>query len=145
MQARIESLGSGEIDKTWWHCVRLTWPRPRGGIRQITIASLHIEPAQAKKPVAGPRALEAALDAAINVCPEVDFVTGDVNGARQAGLCYSTVRGRPRGSNSIAWPPLRLPPAPPPARRERHGHGCARAEGLLCGLLGHGMLHLGPP
>ena len=115
MQARIESLGSGEIDRTWWHCARLAWPQPRGGIRQITIASLHIDHAHAKKPVAGPRALAATLDAAIDVCPEVDFVTGDVNGARQAGLCYSTVRGRPRGSNfSIAWPPLRLP-SPPPA------------------------------
>ena len=76
-QAAIATLGHGEADATYWHCIKLTWPEPRGGIREITILSMHVSNKIAKKPVAGPRAVAAALDAALVVCPEIDLVTGD--------------------------------------------------------------------
>ena len=72
----------GETDATYWHVINLEWPQPRGGIRSINVLSLHINNIIAKKPVAGPRALEATLGEALGKCPEVDFVTGDLNGAR---------------------------------------------------------------
>ena len=81
-QAQIHSIGQGETDCTYWHAINLEWPQPRGGIRSINVLSLHINNVQAKKPVAGPRALGATLDEALRKCPEVDFVTGDLNGAR---------------------------------------------------------------
>ena len=80
-QAKVRSLGHGNTDSTHWHVISLEWPQPRGGIKSINVLSLHINNVQAKKPVAGPRALGAALDEALQKCPEVDFVTGDVNGA----------------------------------------------------------------
>ena len=85
-QARIETLGYGHTDRTQWHVIRLSWPQPRGGIRSITILSLHIDSDHAKKPVAGPRAVAATLDDALVRSPEIEFVTGDCNGARLAGM-----------------------------------------------------------
>ena len=64
----------------------LSWPQPRGGIRSVTILSLHMHNDYAKKPVAGPRMVAATLDDALARAPEIDFVTGDFNGARLAGM-----------------------------------------------------------
>ena len=120
MQAVIDTLGHGCVDRTYWHCIRLRWPQPRGGIRAITILSMHVSNIQAKKPVGGPRAVAATLDEALAQSPEIDLVTGDFNGARQAGMFVVAALAAP------AWPPSRLPvPAPLSvsfARYERHCH-----------------------
>ena len=85
-QAEIESLGQGETNATYWHVINLKWPQPRGGIKSINVLSLHINNIVAKKPVAGPMALDATLEEALRKCPEVEFVTGDLNGARNQSM-----------------------------------------------------------
>ena len=82
-QATVQSLGHGETELVYWHVSNLELPEPRGGIGSINVLSLHINNVVAKKPVAGPRVLAARLDEALRKCPEVDFVTGDLNGARK--------------------------------------------------------------
>ena len=80
-QATVHSLGHGETECTYWHVIHLEWPQPRGGIKSVNVLSLHINNVVAKKHVTGPRALGATLEEALSKCP-VDFVTGDLNGAR---------------------------------------------------------------
>ena len=111
MRADIDTLGHGSVEQTYWHCIRLQWPQPRGGIRAITILSMHVGNVIAKKPEGGPRAGAATLDAALAESPEIDLVTGDFNGARQAGMFVVAALAAP--FCIAAWPPLRLlAPAP---------------------------------
>ena len=85
-QAQIETLGHGEHDRASWHFIKLSWPRPRGGIRNATILSMHLQHAKAKRPVAGPRMVASVFAEAFRASHEIDFVTGDFNGARPAGM-----------------------------------------------------------
>ena len=90
MQATITTLGHGDIGGTYWHCVNLQWPEPRGGSNAIRILSVHVPNVTAQK-VAGMRVVAATLDAALAQCPEIDLVTGGSNGARLAGMCMCVV------------------------------------------------------
>ena len=70
--------------KIYWHVAEILFDKPRLGLNSLVIMSVHLN---AKKPVAGPRALEQAIDAAIKACqdagrPALDIVCGDINMAR---------------------------------------------------------------
>ena len=82
-QATITAAGHGLLGKTVWHCIRLPWPQPHGGIRQSNSLSVRAPSVLAKKPVTGPRAVGAVPAAALAVCAEIDVATGGFDGARQ--------------------------------------------------------------
>ena len=75
-------------DKTiHWHVAEVFFERPRLGLNSLVIMSVHLSSVYAKRPVAGPQALELAVDAAMAACsearrPSLDIVCGDINMAR---------------------------------------------------------------
>ena len=73
--------------KIYWHVAEIHFDRPRLGLDSLVIMSVHLNNVHAKKPRAGPLALEEAIDAAIKACqdagrPSLDIVCGDINMAR---------------------------------------------------------------
>ena len=90
-QAVLETVGTGTLQKHAWHVVRLSFgEQARGGIHEVTLLSCHVHHEKAKLPVAGPQAVSDVLDQALMASSEIDFVTGDFNGARQADMCIIT-------------------------------------------------------
>ena len=65
----------------------ILFEQPRLGLRSLVVMSAHLNSKYAKRSVAGPGALEEALDAAMQEClragrPVLDIVRGDINMAR---------------------------------------------------------------
>jgi len=79
--AVVRSLASTETKQIAWLLAEIRYPQPVLGFRVLRILSLHLHNSVAKKPVAGPDTLGAALDAASAV-GEPDIVCGDINMAR---------------------------------------------------------------
>ena len=84
----VRTIRSGSEDKqVAWRVAEVFLDRPRLGLKSLVVMSLHLNSAQAKKPVAGPATLAAVLDEAITGCrvagrPTMDIVCGDINMAR---------------------------------------------------------------
>ena len=87
-------------DKTiHWHVAEVFFERPRLGLNSLVIMSVHLSSVYAKRPVAGPQALELAVDAAMAACeharrPSLDIVCGDINMARWQKRQHAVVERR---------------------------------------------------
>ena len=72
-------------DKTIeWHVAEVFFDSARLGLTSLVVMSVHLSNIYAKRPVAGPHALELAYDAAMAACHGavrlgLDIVCGDIN------------------------------------------------------------------
>ena len=83
----IETIAGGaEEHKCWWHVADVRLDKPRLGLKNVVVMSLHLNNVVAKKPVAGPDCLGRAINSALQQLrngrlPSVDIICGDLNGA----------------------------------------------------------------
>ena len=83
----IKTLAVGkEEGKCWWHVAEVLLDRPRLGLKNIVVLSLHLNNIVAKKRVAGPECLGRCISSALQQLrdarqPSVDIICGDLNGA----------------------------------------------------------------
>ena len=100
---RVQTVAHASIPgKIYWHVAEILFDKPRLGLTSLVVMSVHLSNVHAKKPVAGPRALEQAIDAAIKALQDagrsaLDIVCGDINMARPPLSLHDNF-GRPSGS-----------------------------------------------
>ena len=83
----VETLAHGSTKKVSWHVAEVLFRNPRLGLWSLVVMSTHLNCKYAKRPVAGPEALQEAVDAAMAECDRagrlgLDIVRGDINMAR---------------------------------------------------------------
>ena len=83
----VQTIAHGGNEKIQWHVAEIFCVRARLGLKSIATLSFHLSRICAKRAVAGPTALQEAMDDAIHTCekasrPRLDIVCGDINMAR---------------------------------------------------------------
>ena len=61
---KVQTSGHGRKQKIWWHVAEVFFARARLGLKSLVIMSLHLSSIYAKRPVAGPQALQEVMDVA---------------------------------------------------------------------------------
>ena len=82
-----QTIAHGGNNEIWWHVAEFFVERALLGLKGVVCLSLHLRNMYAKRAVAGPTALQEAIDAAIHACedagrPSLDIVCGDITMAR---------------------------------------------------------------
>ena len=90
----VQTIAHSSNKTIKWHVAEVFLDRTRLGLTSLVVMSLHLSIIYAKRLVAGPHALEVALDAAMAACseamrPGLDTVRGDVNMARWKKAAHS--------------------------------------------------------
>ena len=100
----IECVAHRSTQKISWLAADILFEQPRLGLRSLVVMSVHLNSKYAKRLVAGPGALEEALDVAMQECLHagrlgLDIVCGDINMARSPLSYFKYASAAPAASS----------------------------------------------